>query len=81
MKQAVEENWPVAVHDCCNRTKFARDLNLKGKEGGWFGQSSYGSEFDVLPWWAFLPTLYDEDFTFVQEEELPDGYKPGQLVF
>ena len=81
MKQAVEENWPVAVHDCCNRTKFARDLNLKGKEGGWFGQSSYGSEFDVLPWWAFLPTLYDEDFTFVQEEELPDGYRPGQLVF
>jgi len=81
MKQAVEEGWPVAVHDCCNRTKFARDLNLKTKEGGWFGQSGYGSEFDVLPWWAFLPTLYDEDFTFIKEEELPDGYKPGQLVF
>jgi len=81
MKQAVEEGWPIAVHDCCNRTKFARDLNLKAKEGGWFGQSSYGGEFDVLPYWAFLPTLYDEDFTFVKEEELPDGYKPGQLVF
>jgi len=81
MKRAVEEGWPVAVHDCCNRTKFARDLNLKAKEGGWFGQSGYGSEFDILPWWAFLPTLYDEDFTFVKEEELPDGYKPGQLVF
>ncbi|MBE5803858.1 MAG: radical SAM protein [Clostridiales bacterium] len=81
MKQAAEEGWPIAVHDCCNRTKFARDLNLKGKEGGWFGQSSYGSEFDTLPWWAFLPTLYDEAFTFVREEELPDGYRPGQLVF
>lgn len=81
MKQAVEESWPIAVHDCCNRTKFARDLNLKGKEGGWFGQSSYGSEFDVLPYWAFLPTLYDENILFVREEELPDGYKPGQLVF
>ncbi|MBP3637480.1 MAG: radical SAM protein [Clostridia bacterium] len=81
MKQAVEENWPIAVHDCCNRTKFARDLNLKGKEGGWFGQSSYGCEFDVIPYWAFLPTLYDENIHFVKEEELPDGYKPGQLVF
>ncbi len=81
MKQAVGEGWPIAVHDCCNRTKFARDLNLKAKEGGWFGQSGYGGEFDVLPWWAFLPTLYDEEFTFVKEEELPDGYKPGQLVF
>ena len=81
MKQAVEENWPIAVHDCCNRTKFARDLNLKGKEGGWFGQSSYGCEFDVIPYWAFLPTLYDENIHFVKKEELPDGYKPGQLVF
>lgn len=81
MKQAAEEQWPIAVHDCCNRTKFARDLHLKAQEGGWFGQSSYGCEFDVLPYWAFLPTLYDEDFTFVKEEELPDGYRPGQLVF
>lgn len=81
MKQAAEEQWPIAVHDCCNRTKFARDLHLKAQEGGWFGQSSYGCEFDVLPYWAFLPTLYDESITFVKEEELPDGYRPGQLVF
>ena len=81
MKQAAEEKWPIAVHDCCNRTKFARDLNLKSKEGGWFGQSSYGCEFDVLPWWAFLPTLYDKAIQFTKEEELPDGYRPGQLVF
>lgn len=81
MKQAAQEQWPIAVHDCCNRTKFARDLHLKAKEGGWFGQSSYGCEFDVLPYWAFLPTLYDENLTFVKEEELPDGYRPGQLVF
>lgn len=81
MKQAAEEQWPIAVHDCCNRTKFARDLHLKAQEGGWFGQSSYGCEFDVLPYWAFLPTLYDKSITFVKEEELPDGYRPGQLVF
>ncbi len=80
MKQAAQEQWPIAVHDCCNRTKFARDLHLKAQEGGWFGQSSYGSEFDALPCWAFLPTLYDENLTFVKEEELPDGYRPGQLV-
>ena len=34
MKQAAEEGWPIAVHDCCNLTKLARDLNLKAREGG-----------------------------------------------
>ncbi len=81
MKQAVEENWPIAVHDCCNRTKFARDLNLKGKEGGWFGQSSYGCEFSRIPFEAFLPTLEDEKFLFLEEEELPEGYRPGDMMF
>lgn len=80
MKQAGEEGWPIAVHDCSNRTKFARDLHLKAQEGGWFGQSSYGCEFDTLPYWAFLPTLQDESFAFLKEEELPDGYRPGQIV-
>ena len=80
MKQAAEEGWPIAVHDCCNRTKLARDLNLKAKEGGWFGQSGYGSEFDRLPYEAFLPTLYDDSLPFVHEEELPDGYRLGQIV-
>lgn len=80
MKMAAQESWPIVIHDCCNRTKFARDLHLKAQEGGWFGQSSYGSEFDPLPYWAFLPTLHDENFTFLREEELPDGYRPGQLV-
>ena len=80
MKIAAEEQWPIAVHDCCNRTKFARDLNLKAHEGGWFGQSSYGCEFDRLPYEAFIPTLEDEDFHFVEEEELPKGYRPGDVV-
>ncbi len=81
MRAACEENWPVAVHDCCNRTKFARDLNLKAKEGGWFGASDYASEFDRPPFEAFLPTLMDEDFQFVEEEELPEGYRPGDMFY
>ena len=81
MKIASEEGWDIAVHDCSNRTKFARDLNLKAKEGGWFGASSYACEFDRPPFYAFLPTLMDEEFEFVEEEELPKGYKPGELYF
>ena len=81
MKQADEEGWNVAVHDCSNRTKFARGLNLKGKEGGWFGASSYGSEFSRPPFAAFLPILQDENFQFLEEEELPEGYRPGELFF
>ena len=80
MKQAVEENWPIAVHDCCNRTKFARDLNLRAHEGGWFGASNYGSEFTRIPVEYFLPTLRDESFSFVEEEPLPEGYRPGDIV-
>lgn len=80
MKQADEENWPVLLHDCSNRTKFARDLNLKAKEGGWFGASSYGCEFARTPFEAFLPVLRDPDFSFVEEEPLPIGYRPGDIV-
>lgn len=80
MRQAVEEHWPITVHDCSNDTKFARDLNLRAKEGGWFGQSSYGSEFDRIPFAYFLPVLEDEAFSFVEEEPLPHGYRPGEIV-
>ena len=80
MKIADDENWDLAVHDCSNSTKFARDLNLRGKEGGWFGASNYACEFPRMPYGAFLPILRDSDFAFLYEEELPDGYKPGQLV-
>ena len=81
MKMADEEGWNVAVHDCSNRTKFARGLNLKVKEGAWFGASSYGSEFSRPPFEAFLPILQDESFQFLEEEELPEGYRPGELFF
>ena len=81
MKQAAEENWPVAVHDCSNHTKFARDLNLKAHEGGWFGQSSWGCEFAEMPYEAFLPILEDESFEFLEEEELPEGYRPGDMMW
>ena len=48
--------------------------------GGWFGASSYGSEFPRIPFEAFLPTLRDADFQFVEEEPLPIGYRPGDIV-
>ena len=80
MRQAGEERWPITVHDCSNRTKFARDLHLKAVEGGWFGQSSYGCEFDRLPFAAFLPTLRDDSFRFLEEEPLPPGFRFGDIV-
>jgi len=81
MKIADEENWDVVVHDCSNYTKFARDLNLSSKEGKWFGASSYAGEFSMIPYAVFLPILRDGNFKFLSEEELPDGYKPGELIF
>ena len=80
MKTAAEEAWPIVVHDCSNDTKFARDLNLHAREGDWFGKSAYACEFARYPFWAFLPVLGDESFKFLQEEELPPGYRPGELV-
>ena len=80
MREASEEMWDIVVHDCSNHTKFARDLHLRAQEGGWFGASSYGCEFPRLPYAAFLPILADEGFRFVQEEPLPQGYRPGDLV-
>jgi uncharacterized protein len=81
MKIADEEKWDLAVHDCSNYTKFARDLNLSSKEGKWFGASNYACEFSRIPYEAFLPILRDDNFKFLSEEELPDGYKPGELIF
>lgn len=81
MKAADDEGWRPVVHDCSNHTKFARDLNLRSKEGGWFGASSYACEFARTPFEFFLPTLRDESFSFLVEEELPHGYRPGELVF
>ncbi len=81
MKIASEERWPMLVHDCSNHTKFARDLNLRAKEGGWFGASNYGCEFDQIPYAFFLPVLRDEAFSFLEEEELPEGYQPGSIFF
>ena len=80
MRLAESEGWDIAVHDCSNRTKFARDLNLKASEGGWFGQSAYGCEFGQIPFEAFLPTLNDTNFRFLKEEELPEGYRIGDLA-
>ena len=77
MRRAAEERWPIVVHDCCNRTKFARDLNLRAHEGGWFGASAYGMEFLAIPCAAFLPILRDEGFPFLREEPLPAGYRVG----
>lgn len=81
MKIADEENWDLAVHDCSNRTKFARSLNLSGKAGMWFGASDYACEFSAIPYEIFLPILNDARFNFLSEEELPDGYRPPMLAF
>lgn len=81
MKLASEENWDLVVHDCSNSTKFARDLNLSAKEGKWFGASNYAGEFCRIPYEVFLPLLRDDSFQFVSEEELPEGYRTGELVF
>ena len=80
MKTAAEEQWPIAVHDCSNKTKIARDLNLAAREGGWFGRSVYGREIGAIPYAAFLPSLEDETLVFTEEEELPRGYRPGEIV-
>ncbi len=81
MKIADEENWDLVVHDCSNYTKFARDLNLSAKEGKWFGSSNYACEFSRMPYEAFLPILRDDNFKFLIEEELPEGYKAGELIY
>lgn len=81
MKTADEENWDLAVHDCSNYTKFARGLNLSSKEGRWFGCSDYACEFTRIPYEVFLPILRDKDFKFLSEEELPEGYKPGEMIY
>ena len=80
MKTAAEEKWPLAVHDCSNKTKIARDLNLAAREGGWFGRSDYGRETEHIPYAAFLPVLEDDSLIFAEEEMLPPGYRPGEIV-
>lgn len=81
MKIADDENWDLAVHDCSNHTKFIRGMNLRGKEGGWFGSNNYACEFTRIPCEVFLPILRDDQFQFLIEEELPKGYKPGEMMF
>ena len=81
MRIAIDEQWNLIVHDCSNHTKFARDLNLAAKEGKWFGASNYASEFACLPYAAFLPILKDPNFKFLVEEELPVGYRPGEMLY
>lgn len=81
MKAADDERWDLAVHDCSNDTKFARGLNLSGKEGMWFGASNYACEFAKLPYEAFLPILNDDQFKFLSEEELPEDYRPAMISY
>jgi hypothetical protein len=37
--------------------------------------------FSRIPYEAFLPILRDDNVKFLSEEELPEGYKPGELIF
>ena len=45
------------------------------------GASGYGCEFSRPPFEAFLPILKDDSFRFIEEEPLPKGYNPGELLF
>ena len=81
MKIADEENWDLVVHDCSNYTKFARGLNLSSKEGQHFGANDYACEFARIPFETFIPILNDENFKFLIEEELPEGYKPVLMSY
>lgn len=81
MKIADDEKWDLAVHDCSNNTKFARSLNLSNKEGMWFGASNYACEFSMIPYEIFIPILNDDTFKFLEEEELPSGYRPEVIDF
>lgn len=81
LKIAAEESWDLVVHDCSNYTKFARGLNFSNNEGRWVGASNYTCEFSRIPYDVFLPILRDNNFKFLSEEELPAGYRPGEMVF
>ncbi len=80
MKQADDEKWDMVVHDCSNHTKFKRGMHLRKVEGGWFGANNYNSEFPIPPFYAFLPTLNDPEFTFLEEEEMPKGYVGADIL-
>lgn len=75
MKQVCEENWQIVVHDCSNHTKYSRELNKNSKQGQPFGSTTYISEFDRFLPHLFLATLEDENFTFIEETELPENLK------
>ena len=75
MKIADEENWELVVHDCSNDTKFARHLNLSNKLNLPFGSSTYEREFSEVPFEFFLPILRNENFKFLNEEDLPSELK------
>lgn len=81
MKVADDEKWGLVVHDCSNDTKFTRGLNLGSKSGMAFGGSNYTCEFPRMPYEAFLPILRDEQFAFLWEEDLPEGYRPGDMMY
>lgn len=75
MKLADDEDWDLVVHDCSNYTKFSRGLNLNHKLNMWFGANSYDIEFEEIPFEAFLPILRNDDFKFLNEEQLPYNLK------
>lgn len=75
MKNSCDENWNVVVHDCSNHTKYARELNKNTKQGQPFGSTTYVSEFDRFLPHLFLATLEDNDFNFIEENELPENLK------
>lgn len=62
MKTASNEEWDFVVHDCSNMTKYCRELNYGKRMKLWFGANYYDSEFDNIPYKAFLPILSDDEY-------------------
>lgn len=75
MQMASDENWDIVVHDCSNHTKYTRELNKNSKQGEPFGTTTYISEFEIFDTSIFLPILRDNNFKFLEEEDLPEHLK------
>ncbi|MGL6120893.1 MAG: radical SAM protein, partial [Fusobacteriaceae bacterium] len=75
MKMAEDEKWDILIHDCSNHTKFAREVNKNSRLKSAFGFNTYQSEFSRTLFHLFIPILKDENFKFLNEEELPENYK------
>ncbi len=68
MKNRRQEQWPIVVHDCSKTaTKFARDQNLRAKEGGCSAKALWLRVFQN-PLRCFPARLRDENLSVHEEK-------------